>query len=115
MLHDLTAIDWKDRYELAVHLKSIPSGHQILVRVPLAKQPATPEIPPSAIQIDATAPTLSHLYDSALWAEREVFDLFGIRFDGHPDLRRMFLDDDFTGHPLRKDYPYPPAMIARPY
>lgn len=114
-LHDLTAIDWKDRYELVVHLKSVPSGHRVLLRVALAKETPTPDTPVTAIQTNAAAPSLSGLYGAALWAEREVFDLFGIRFDGHPDLRRLFLDDEFVGHPLRKDYPYPEAMLARPY
>ena len=44
-----------------------------------------------------------------------MFDLFGIHFEGHPDLRRIFLDDDFKGHPLRKDFPYTETMIQRPY
>ncbi len=51
------------------------------------------------------APSASGIYASALWAEREVYDLFGIRFQGSPDPRRIFLPQDFEGHPLRKDFP----------
>ena len=50
-------------------------------------------------------PSIVSLYGSADWAEREIFDMFGIRFEGHPDLRRIYLAEDFSGHPLRKDFP----------
>lgn len=114
MLVDLTAVDWTDHYDLVVQLRSVPRGHRLFVRTSLAKIAPQPE-EATRICPDAEAPSLVGLYPSADWPEREVFDLFGIRFNGHPDLRRLFLKDDFDGHPLRKNFAYPEGMLRRPY
>jgi NADH-quinone oxidoreductase B subunit len=102
-LIELTAVDWKDRFDVVVHLQSVEKGHKLFLRCALPHD-AHPEIP-----------TLTDLYAGADWHEREVFDFFGIRFTGHPDLRRLFLDDDFPGHPLRKDFEDPTRVVKRPY
>lgn len=93
MLLDHTAIDWlqQGRIELIYNLYSTTRGHYLMVSVSL------PRIAP-------VAPTVSGIWEIAQWQEREVYDLFGVRYDDHPDLRRLFLDDDWQGHPLRKDY-----------
>ncbi len=57
------------------------------------------------VGLSESVPSIVSLYGSADWAEREIFDMFGIRFEGHPDLRRIYLAEDFSGHPLRKDFP----------
>jgi NADH-quinone oxidoreductase subunit C len=95
MLTDLTAVDYlgeQPRFEVVYHLYSVAHNHRVRVKV------RVPEDDPA---IASAVP----LYASANWMEREVFDLYGIRFDGHPDLRRILLYDEFEGHPLRKDYP----------
>jgi NADH-quinone oxidoreductase subunit C len=95
MLTDLTAVDYlgeEPRFEMVYHLYSVPRNHRLRVKARLGEK--APEIA-----------TLCALWPSANWMEREVWDLYGIRFTGHPDLRRILLYDEFQGHPLRKDYP----------
>jgi NADH-quinone oxidoreductase subunit C len=104
-LMDLTAVDYlgrEPRFELVYHLAAIelePRGsgpsrtrHRLRVK---AGVPAE----------DCRAPSVCALFASANWMEREVWDMYGISFDGHPDPRRILLYDGFQGHPLRKDYP----------
>jgi NADH-quinone oxidoreductase subunit C len=94
-LSDLTTVDrfpMEPRFELNYHLLSIERSLRLRLRVRVAG--AQPEVP-----------TVTGVWPTANWHERESFDLFGIRFHGHPDLRRILLPDAWEGHPLRKDYP----------
>jgi len=99
MLSDITCVDYlnfpgaKNRFGLVYVLNSVNAGTpRLTIRVFLNE----PEI-----EVDSLVP----IYAGAEWLEREVFDMFGIRFRGHPDLRRILTWDDFVAHPLRKDYP----------
>lgn len=103
---DVTAVDWKDRFDLVAQLMSTTLGHKIFVRISLPKDESVPG-EKRAQSVLATAPTLSKLYPGLNWKEREVYDMFGISFDGHDDMRRIFLDGDFPGFPLRKDFTHP--------
>jgi NADH-quinone oxidoreductase subunit C len=92
---DLSCVDrypLEPRFELNYHLVSIPKSLRIRLRVKVNGG-------------DPTVDSLFPVWPGANWLEREVFDLFGIRFNGHPDLRRILLPDDWEGHPLRRDYP----------
>ena len=95
MLTDVCAVDHlprEPRYEVVYHLYSVAKNHRLRIKARLgADAPRVPSATP--------------LFESANWMEREVWDLYGIAFDGHPDLRRILLYDGFEGHPLRKDYP----------
>jgi NADH-quinone oxidoreductase subunit C len=94
-LSDLTAVDYlgrTPRFEVVYHLYSITRNHRLRVKVPVPED-------------DPVVSTASGVWKSAIWAERETFDMFGIRFAGHPDLRRILMYPEFRGHPLRKDYP----------
>ncbi|MFQ5739589.1 MAG: NADH-quinone oxidoreductase subunit C [Acidobacteriota bacterium] len=92
-LVDLTALDYlgdEKRFCLVYHLYAYPSGPLIRVKARLAA--------------DEVAPSVTSIWKVADWLEREVYDLFGIEFSGHPNLKRILLPDDWHGHPLRKDY-----------
>jgi NADH/F420H2 dehydrogenase subunit C len=92
-LSDLTAVDWPERFEVVYHLFRIAAGGKTLVlKVPLADK-GNPSVP-----------SVFEVWNSANFLEREVYDLMGIGFDGHPDLRRIMLWDGFPGHPLRKEF-----------
>ncbi|HXZ85020.1 MAG TPA: NADH-quinone oxidoreductase subunit C [Myxococcota bacterium] len=105
VLIDLTAVDYlgrDPRFELVYHLASLelapPAGEPCGIRRRLRVKAGVREQQPEADSV-------ALLWDAANWFEREVFDLYGIVFPGHPDLRRILLYDEFQGHPLRKDYP----------
>jgi NADH-quinone oxidoreductase subunit C len=91
-LFSLTAADRKDGLNVIYHLTSTEYHHTVVLRVILTNK----ENPMVA--------TVSDIWSAAEYFEREVFDLFGIKFENHPDLRRLFLDDEWVGYPLRKDY-----------
>jgi NADH-quinone oxidoreductase subunit C len=99
MLVDLTAVDYlgrEPRFEVVYHLRSFKSGARLRVKAPVAE----PE--------DGSNPSIDSIHSlwaSANWNEREVWDLYGIKLRGHPDLRRILMYEEFVGHPLRKDYP----------
>ena len=95
MLTDLPAVDYLGevpRFEVVYHLYSVAKNHRVRIKARVAEN--APEIE-SAVAV----------WPSANWMEREVWDLYGIRFRNHPDLRRILLYEQFDGHPLRKDYP----------
>ena len=100
VLMDLTAVDYLKypgredgpRFEVVYHLYSLGHNHRVRIKT-------------RADEDDAVVPTAVPVWPIANWFEREVWDMFGIRFDGHPDLRRLLLYEEFVGHPLRKDYP----------
>jgi NADH-quinone oxidoreductase subunit C len=91
---DLTATDWPpraERFDVIYCLYSIPLRQRVRVKVRVAEGGAVPSV--------------TAIWPAANWFEREAFDLFGIPFDGHPDLRRILMPDDWQGYPQRKDYP----------
>ena len=87
-----TSIDWKTHFEVVYYLVSTLHKHKIVLKVKVDDR-ANPEVP-----------TVSTIWPAADWQEREMFDLMGIKFQGHYNLRRILLPDDWEGYPLRKDY-----------
>ncbi len=94
LLVDLTGVDWatrKDRFSVVYHIFSIPNNFRLRIEVPLGAEE----------NID----TVSKVWKTANWHERETYDMYGIKFNNHPDLRRMYMPEEFEYHPLRKDFP----------
>ncbi len=108
VLLDITAVDYlgkkEKRFEVVYHLLSLSGKMRVRVKVEVGE--------------GEKIATLSSLWKNANWLEREVYDMFGIEFEGHPDLRRILLYPEFEGHPLRKDYPLkksqPRIKLLRP-
>jgi NADH-quinone oxidoreductase subunit C len=98
MLVDITCVDYlnyrdaRDRFGLVYLFCRTVDGHRLTLRV-FVNEP------------DLSVPSLVPLWEGANWLEREVYDMFGLRFAGHPDLRRILMPEEFTAYPLRKDYP----------
>jgi NADH-quinone oxidoreductase subunit C len=100
LLVDITAVDYVrfpgredgPRFEVVYHLYSTTHNHRVRLKARVEED-------------DARVATACGLWPIANWLEREVWDMFGVRFEGHPDLRRLLLYEEFVGHPLRKDYP----------
>jgi NADH-quinone oxidoreductase subunit C len=100
MLMDLTAVDYLrypgredgPRFEVVYHLYSVAHNHRVRIKTRVEED-------------DAVVPSAVGLWPIANWFEREVWDMFGLRFSGHPNLVRLLMYEEFVGHPLRKDYP----------
>lgn len=94
LMIDLTAVDWPERqprFDVVAHFQNLVSQERLRVKVTVGEgQPV---------------PSITGIHKGADWFEREVFDMFGITFDGHPGLKRLMMWGDFSGHPLRKDFP----------
>ncbi len=114
MLHCITAVDYLEvdekkaakasfvpHLELIYHLSSLTLRHRLTLKVMLPRW--RDDVPGQLPRV----PTVSDVWKTALWHEREVFDLSGVEFVGHPDLRRILCPEDWVGHPLRKDYQMP--------
>jgi NADH-quinone oxidoreductase subunit C len=93
-LSDLCAVDWptrEERFEVVYNLTDIDDPARLRVKLPVSGE-------------DPKVPSVTSIWPTANWHEREAYDMFGIIFDGHPDLRRILMPDEWEGHPLRKDY-----------
>jgi len=107
VLIEITAADYlprEPRFEVVYHLLSIPNRARVRLKVRVASN-----------EIDGVVPTVQSVWPAAGWPEREVWDMFGIVFAGHGDLRRLLLPEDWDGHPARKDYPVQIRKAAQTY
>lgn len=104
---DITAADYPERdhalprFDLLLMVRSMKHGHRVRIKTRVGE--------------DESVDSLVELWPAANWGEREVYDMFGIRFEGHPDLRRILMYDEFVGFPLRKDYPIEKTQPLIPY
>lgn len=99
MFVDVTAVDYLDlmrdpRFEVVMHLHSLERGHRVRLKARIGEEDGS----------NAVIDSVTSVWRGANWFERECFDMFGIEFRGHPDLRRILMYPEFVGHPLRKDY-----------
>ena len=104
VLIEVTAADYlprEPRFEVVYHLLSIPNRVRLRLKVRVGERDMVP--------------TIQSVWPSAGWLEREVWDMFGVVFDGHPDLRRLLMPEDWEGHPQRKDYPVQIQKAAQTY
>jgi NADH-quinone oxidoreductase subunit C len=101
MLNCVSGVDWEPHLEVVYHLSSTVLKHTLVLKVllPRWKDGVAGQLP--------EVPSVSGVWRTANWHEREVYDLCGVHFSGHPDLRRILCPEDWVGHPLRKDYEMP--------
>jgi NADH-quinone oxidoreductase subunit C len=95
LLMDMAGVDYlgrEPRFEVVYHLYSVPHNCRLRLKVRVSES-------------DPIVPSVTSVWSTANWHEREAFDMLGIRFTDHPDLRRIYMPDDYPGHPLRKDFP----------
>jgi NADH-quinone oxidoreductase subunit C len=95
LLMDMAGVDYlgrEPRFEVVYHLYSVPHNRRLRLKVRVPEK-------------DLVVPSVTSVWGTANWHEREAFDMLGIRFADHPDLRRIYMPDDYPGHPLRKDFP----------
>lgn len=112
VLLDIGGVDYLERsprFDVVYHLLKLPAGAASVSGI--GKPPRVRIL--CGLDVGTQLPTMSDLWPSADWAEREIYDLFGIAFTGHPDLRRIQMPIDWEGHPLRKDYPLRGPALER--